>query len=56
MAEFTEKVCDTMAALPEGGDAMWSARIDTAREQGMQPLAQATMERWFHGTRTSGAH
>lgn len=33
---------------PRMGDAaMWNARIEAARNTGMQPLADAVMERWF---------
>ena len=30
-----------------GTDALWDARIETARRDGMEPLADAVMERWF---------
>ncbi len=33
---------------PRMGDhAMWTARIDTARTQGLEPMADPVMERWF---------
>ncbi len=33
---------------PRMGDvAMWTARIDTARTKGLEPMADAVMERWF---------
>lgn len=38
-------LCDTACVMPppEG----WDERIATAREKGLEPLVQATMERWF---------
>jgi 3-oxoadipate enol-lactonase len=38
-------LCNTAAKI--GTPEMWNARIDTVRKQGMQPVAAATMERWF---------
>lgn len=40
-------LCDTMAALPDGAQAIWTERIATARSKGMEALAEATLERWF---------
>ncbi|MDX1606800.1 MAG: alpha/beta fold hydrolase, partial [Candidatus Competibacterales bacterium] len=40
-------LADTMAVLPGGADAVWSERIATAREQGMEALVGATLQRWF---------
>ena len=40
-------LCDTAAALPEEADPVWQERIDLARKEGMAPLAQSTLERWF---------
>ncbi|WP_328765829.1 alpha/beta fold hydrolase [Devosia aurantiaca] len=30
-----------------GGAALWSARIETARREGLKPMANGIMERWF---------
>ena len=40
-------LCDTSAQMPEEGRASWRERITMASEQGMEPLADPTMERWF---------
>jgi 3-oxoadipate enol-lactonase len=40
-------LCDTAAALPEEAQAMRQQRIEIAREQGMEPLVEPTLERWF---------
>ncbi len=40
-------LCDTSAQIPEEGRAGWRDRIAIASEQGMEPLADPTMERWF---------
>ena len=40
-------LCDTMAAIPDEAQPMWQERIDIATAQGMEPLADGTMERWF---------
>ncbi len=40
-------LCDTMAVVPDEMQGVWLERIDTARESGMDALADATMERWF---------
>jgi 3-oxoadipate enol-lactonase len=40
-------LCDTAAELPEEGQAMRQERTETARNRGMQPLLQPTLERWF---------
>ncbi len=40
-------LCDTMAVLPEGAQAVWAERIANARSKGMEALADTTMERWF---------
>lgn len=40
-------VANSMAVLPEGAESMWDDRIAIAREQGMVPLADPTIERWF---------
>lgn len=40
-------LCDTMAALPEGAQSVWAERIAMARDQGMEALVDATLQRWF---------
>jgi len=40
-------IANSMAMLPEGAESMWDERIATAREHGMIPLADPTIERWF---------
>jgi 3-oxoadipate enol-lactonase len=43
----TLALCDTMAVVPNEMQGVWLERIETARESGMDALADATMERWF---------
>lgn len=40
-------LCDTAAYMPPDGQAGWDERIGIVSEQGMEPLADPTMERWF---------
>lgn len=40
-------LCDTMAMVPEAGQAAWKERITIARDQGIEALVDSTMERWF---------
>jgi 3-oxoadipate enol-lactonase len=40
-------LCDTAAIIPQEAQPVWQERIDTAREKGIQALAEATLERWF---------
>jgi 3-oxoadipate enol-lactonase len=40
-------VANSMAVIPEGAESMWDERIATAREHGMNALADPTIERWF---------
>jgi 3-oxoadipate enol-lactonase len=40
-------LCDTTAILPVEAQPVWQERIQTARERGLGPLMQGTMERWF---------
>ncbi|MBT3534980.1 MAG: 3-oxoadipate enol-lactonase [Rhodospirillaceae bacterium] len=40
-------LCDTSARMPEEGRNSWRDRIAIVSEQGMEPLADPTMERWF---------
>jgi 3-oxoadipate enol-lactonase len=40
--------CDTLPASPESGAPLWEERMNTVRRAGsVEPLADATMERWF---------
>lgn len=38
-------LCSTAAKI--GTEQTWNTRIETIRQDGMKPIAQATMERWF---------
>jgi 3-oxoadipate enol-lactonase len=40
-------LCDTAAVIPREADPVWQERIDLARKEGMAPLVQSTLERWF---------
>lgn len=40
-------LCDTSSRMPPEAQAVWDGRIKTATEQGMEPLVQPTLERWF---------
>ena len=40
-------LCDTAATMPEDAQAIRQQRIEIAREQGMEPLLEPTLERWF---------
>ncbi len=40
-------LADTTSRYPAEAAALWAARIQTAETQGMQPLVQPTLERWF---------
>jgi len=40
-------LCDTAAVIPGEADPIWQERIDLARKEGMSPLVQSTLERWF---------
>lgn len=40
-------LADTTSRYPEAARALWVPRIRTAETQGMQPLVQPTLERWF---------
>ena len=40
-------LADTTSGYPEGAAALWAGRVKTAEEQGMEPLVQPTLERWF---------
>ena len=47
-------LCDTSSQIPPEGKTAWEERITAASEQGMEPLAEATMERWFTAPYLSG--
>ena len=40
-------LADTTSRYPEAAAPLWAERIKTAQAKGMEPLAQATLERWF---------
>jgi 3-oxoadipate enol-lactonase len=43
----TLTLCDTTSRYPAAAAAMWQERIRTAESQGLKPLVQPTLERWF---------
>lgn len=40
-------LADTAAIIPDDAQAVWQERIDAVRNQGMQAVAESTLERWF---------
>jgi 3-oxoadipate enol-lactonase len=40
-------LCDTSSRIPAEAKPLWQDRIRTAETQGMEPLVQGTLERWF---------
>lgn len=40
-------LCDTSSRIPEEALPIWEERIQVAQDQGMAPLVEPTMERWF---------
>jgi 3-oxoadipate enol-lactonase len=40
-------LCDTSSRIPAEAKPLWQDRIRTAETQGMEPLVQPTLERWF---------
>jgi 3-oxoadipate enol-lactonase len=40
-------LCDTMSRVPPEAKSMWDERIHTAQSQGMEPLVEPTIARWF---------
>ena len=40
-------LCDTSSRVPAEARPLWQDRIKTAETQGMEPLVQPTLERWF---------
>ncbi len=42
-------LCDTAAKVNDEDQPIWQQRINTALTEGMKPLLQPTLERWFTG-------
>jgi 3-oxoadipate enol-lactonase len=40
-------LCDTTSRVPSDAKPVWDQRIATAEGQGMEPLVEPTIERWF---------
>ena len=40
-------LCDTAAANPPGSREIWAERIDLVRKEGLAPLLEPTLDRWF---------
>ena len=40
-------LCDTMSRVPTEAQSMWEERIRAAQNQGMEPLVEPTIARWF---------
>jgi len=40
-------LCDTMSRVPPEAKPLWEERIHTAHTQGMEPLVEPTVARWF---------
>lgn len=40
-------LCDTLGVVPDEGQQIWQERIQIAQGQGMQPLCEPTLARWF---------
>ena len=40
-------LCDTSSRIPPEAGPIWEGRIKTAAEQGMEPLIEPTLQRWF---------
>jgi 3-oxoadipate enol-lactonase len=40
-------LCDTSSRIPPEAKPVWEERIKTATEQGMEPLVEPTLKRWF---------
>jgi 3-oxoadipate enol-lactonase len=40
-------LCDTSSRIPPEAGPVWEGRIKTATEQGMEPLVEPTLQRWF---------
>jgi 3-oxoadipate enol-lactonase len=40
-------LCDTSSRMPSEAGPIWEGRIKVATEQGMEPLVEPTLQRWF---------
>lgn len=40
-------LCDTSSRVPPEAAPVWEGRIKAAKEQGMEPLVEPTLQRWF---------
>ena len=40
-------LCDTSSRIPAEAKPLWQERIKTAETQGMEPLVESTLSRWF---------
>jgi 3-oxoadipate enol-lactonase len=40
-------LCDTTSRIPQEAKQLWGERIATAERQGMEPLVEPTLKRWF---------
>jgi 3-oxoadipate enol-lactonase len=40
-------LCDTTSRIPDEAQPVWAERIATAQRQGMEPLVEPTLKRWF---------
>ncbi|MBM3221337.1 MAG: 3-oxoadipate enol-lactonase [Candidatus Rokubacteria bacterium] len=40
-------LCDTSSRIPADAKPLWQERIKTAETQGMEPLVEPTLQRWF---------
>ena len=40
-------LCDTSSRIPAEAKPLWQERIKTAETQGMEPLVDSTLQRWF---------
>ncbi len=40
-------LCDTSSRIPSDSAPVWEGRIKTAAAQGMEPLVEPTLQRWF---------
>lgn len=40
-------LCDTTSRIPPEAKPLWAERIATAERQGMEPLVEPTLQRWF---------
>jgi 3-oxoadipate enol-lactonase len=40
-------LCDTTSRVPTEAKPVWEGRIQTAQQQGLEPLVEPTLQRWF---------